>query len=242
MDEDGAQGGLQSLDAALALLLRLAQAPSAQSLSDLARAAGMPPSKAHRYLASFAHAGLVRQAGRSGKYDLGPAALDLGLAALARLDFVNRAADRLADLVAETGLTALLCVWSENGPVVIRWERSSRHMVTALGLGSTLPLLNSATGRVFLAFAPPALTAGRLAVEGGGGEALRARTRADGYASVTGDLIPGLAAIAAPVLDWQGEAQASVTLIDTDPARAAPESPALAALLRFCKGLGVAAR
>ncbi|GHF40259.1 IclR family transcriptional regulator [Seohaeicola zhoushanensis] len=237
---DAAQGGLQSLDAALALLARLAEAPGPQTLTDLARSGDMPVSKAHRYLASFVHAGLVRQAGRSGKYDLGPAAMALGLAALARLDFVNRTADRLPDIVAETGLTALLCVWSEGGPVVVRWERSARYMVTALGLGSTLPLLNSATGRVFLAYTPAPLTAALLAREGGNAEALTEETRARGYASVSGDLIPGLAAIAAPVLDWQGQAQASVTLIGTDPALAAPGSAAIPALLRFCADLSVA--
>ncbi len=52
----------------------------------------MPLGKAHRYLASFAHAGLVRQAGRSGKCDLGPQAVQLGLAAMPRNDFINTAA------------------------------------------------------------------------------------------------------------------------------------------------------
>ena len=51
---------------------------------------------------------------------------------------------------------------------------------------------------------------------------------------MAGDLIPGLAAVGAPVLDWQGEAQAAVTLIGTDPAIAAPGAPAIAALTRFC--------
>ena len=243
MSEDSAQGGLQSLDAALSLLARLGRAPGPQALTDLARAEGIPASKAHRYLASFVHAGLVRQAGRSGKYDLGPGAMELGLAALARLDFVNRTADRLPDLVAETGLTALLCVWSEAGPVVVRWERSARYMVTALGLGSTLPLLNSATGRVFLAYTPEPLTEALLVREGGGGAVgLREATRAAGYASVTGDLIPGLAAIAAPVLDWQGQAQASVTLIGTDPALVTPEAGAIEALTRFCRDLSAPER
>lgn len=234
----GPSGGLQSLDSALFLLAVLAECPGPAALSDLARRAGMPVSKVHRYLASFAQAGLVRQTAKSGKYDLGPQALKLGLAAMARQDFVNQTADRLPDLVAETGLTALLCVWGSHGPTVVRWERSANYIVTALGLGSTLHLLNSATGRVFLAFAPSSVIAEVLARDGaawpGDVAALRDQTRADGYASVAGDLIPGLAAVGAPVLDWQGEAQAAVTLIGTDPAIAAPGAPAIAALTRFC--------
>lgn len=241
MEKDAPPGGVQSLDAALRLLALLAGRPGPAALSELAREADMPPSKAHRYLASFLRAGLVCQTARSGKYDLGPQALTLGLAAMARVDLVNRAADRLPELVAETGLTALLSVWGSAGPTVVRWERGPAHVVTALGLGSTLPLLGSATGRVFLAFAPAAITGALLAAEragfSGDPETVRAATRATGLAAVSGDLIPGLAAVAAPVLDWQGEALAAVTLIGTDPAIARPDGTAATALAGFCRGL-----
>jgi DNA-binding IclR family transcriptional regulator len=244
-----AGGGTQSLDSALVLLTALAAHPGAVALSDLARETGMPVSKVHRYLASFSAAGLVRQVAKSGKYDLGPGAMSLGLAALARHDFVNRTADGLPDLVAETGLTALLSVWGSFGATVVRWERGPGYMVTALGLGSTLPLLTSASGRVFLAWAPARVTAEVLEQElsrpvaaGIAVPALRQDLRRAGFAAVQGDLIPGLAAIAAPVLDWQGEAQAAVTLVGTDQALTDPAGPALAALRAFCSAQSVAGR
>lgn len=234
-DEDSA-GGIQSLDAALRLLAAMAERPGAVALSDLARDLGMPPSKAHRYLASFQHAGLVVQAGRSGKYDLGPGAIRLGLAALARHDFVNRTADALPDLVAQTGLTALLSVWGSQGPTVVRWERAAVPTVTSMGLGTVLPLMASATGRAFLAWGPPAPMQGMLAE---GAEGLAESLRSAGYASVDGRFIPGLVAIAAPILDWQGQAQAVVTLIGTDPALAAPDAPQVQVLTGFCRALGL---
>lgn len=237
--ETGQSGGIQSLDSALRLLQALASRPGPTALSDLARDCAMPVSKAHRYLASFAHAGLVRQAGKSGKYDLGPGAVALGLAAMARNDAVNSAADGLPDLCAETGLTALLSVWGNSGPTVIRWERTANFMVTTLGLGSTLPVVGSATGHVFLAFLPRPLTEARVALDRANApavapDAMAAQVRAAGYATVSGDLLLGLSALAAPVLDWQGEAQAVVTLIGTDPAIVTPDSPAIATLLRYC--------
>ena len=237
---DSASGGVTSLDRALQLLGLLAGHPGPAALSDLAREAGMPPSKAHRYLASFVRAGMVRQTAKSGKYDLGPESLRLGLAAMARINLVNESADRLPDLVAETGLTALLCVWGSYGPTVVRWERAAGFIVTALGLGSTLPLVGSATGRIFLAYAPPELTDQVLAPEDAElAGALRSRTRARGLASVSGDLIHNLSAVAAPVLDWQGQVQASVTLIGTDAAIANLDGAAAAALDRFCRELSV---
>ncbi|MEM1046091.1 MAG: IclR family transcriptional regulator [Pseudomonadota bacterium] len=251
---DRAAGGIQSLDAALKLLKCLAKSGQAMTLTELARAAAMPPTKAHRYLSSFVAAGLVEQRERSGRYDLGPEALTLGLSALARTDSVNRTADALPGLVGETGMTALLSVWGDQGPTVVRWERAASVFVTSLGLGTTLPLLNSATGRICVAYLPEAVTAARidqemraarsrrdafcdLTLTSGGIRSLADAVRAAGFASVDGRFIPGLAAIAAPVLDWQGYAVCVVTLIGTDAAITAPESAEVRALAAFCRGL-----
>ncbi len=253
---DRAAGGIQSLDAALKLLKCLSESGQAMTLTELARAATMPPTKAHRYLASFVAAGLVEQRERSGRYDLGPEALALGLSALGRIDSVNRTADALPGLVAETGMTALLSVWGNQGPTVVRWERAASVFVTSLGLGTTLPLLNSATGRICLAYLPEAVTAAQvdremraagsrrdafcdLTLTSAGIRSLVDTVRAAGFASVDGRFIPGLAAIAAPVLDWQGDAVCVVTLIGTDAAITAPNSAEVRALTAFCRGLSV---
>jgi DNA-binding IclR family transcriptional regulator len=257
-DKGGRQtGGIQSLDAALRLLSAMTERRGPVSLSELARDCHMPPSKVHRYLASFQHAGLVVQAGRSGKYDLGPGAVALGLSALARHDFVNRASEALPDLCTESGLTALLAVWGNQGPTVIRWERAASPVVTSMGLGTTLPLLNSASGRAFLAWAPrapmqamldtelrrarqnPAIAPDLVPTNEALGKLLKA-IRATGYASVDGKFIPGLVAIAAPILNWQAEAEAVVTLVGTDPAVIQPGSDAVIRLVSFCKELSFA--
>ena len=249
--EDEASGGIQSLDAALRMLGAMSGRREAVSLSELARDCAMPPSKVHRYLASFLHAGLVVQAGRSGKYDLGPGAIRLGLSALARHDFVNRTADALPDLVERTGLTALLSVWGTHGATVVRWERAAVPTVTSMGLGTVMPLLNSATGRAFLAWAPQAplqavlqaelaRATGDLPRDEGGVSDLVAPMRKAGFTWVDGRFIPGLVAIAAPVLDWQGEAQAVITLIGTDPTLADAQGRIVAALKDFAKSLSFA--
>ena len=126
----------------------------------------MPVSKVRRYLAAFVRAGYVRQNGKSGTYDLGPASRHLGLSAIARHDLVNAAADALSDLAHATGLTALLAVWGSRGATVVRWERAPSLIATSFGLGTTLPLLTSATGQVFLAYSPPQAIASCLSAEG----------------------------------------------------------------------------
>ena len=47
-------------------------------------------------------------------------------------------------------MSSLLSVLGNEGATVIRWERAASPAVTSVGLGTTLPLLKSATGRVLL--------------------------------------------------------------------------------------------
>jgi DNA-binding IclR family transcriptional regulator len=258
--KDGYQGnGIKSLESALAVLVHLSRQGGAVTLTDIARGCDMSPSNVHRYMATFIQAGLVKQEGKSGRYDLGLGALELGLAAIARHDFVNSAADGLSQLTADTGMTALLSVWGNDGATVVRWERGASPTVTSIGLGTTLPLLRSATGRVFLAWGPAAAIATSREAElrragrqpslipdfeptKAGLNQLVAEVREHGFASVDGRYIPGLVAAAAPILDWQGEAQAAITLVGTDPATITPSSEQIGALLDFCAGRSVKGR
>ena len=254
--ETHARGGIQALDAALSVLEALAAYGGSAGVTDLARSTGMPASKAHRYLASFVHAGLVVQSGRSGRYSLGPFAAQLGLAALSRNDFVNRAADGLEELCLQSGMTALLTVWGNQGATVVRWQRAPSPVVTSFGLGSTLPLLNSASGRIFLAFLPRRLT--EKAVEAELHQARAAKVtwpdldatpesiehlietvRREKIALVDGRFIPGLRALGAPILNWQGEAEAAITLIGTDDDLLAEGSAARRYLAAFVARLSI---
>jgi DNA-binding IclR family transcriptional regulator len=250
--KDGYQGnGIKSLESALAVLAYLSKQKGAATLTDIARGCDMSPSNVHRYMATFIQAGLAKQEGKSGRYDLGLGALELGLAAIARHDFVNSAADGLFQLTSDTGMTALLSVWGNDGATVVRWERGASPTVTSIGLGTTLPLLRSATGRAFLAWGPNAAIATAREAElrrasrqptllpdseptKAGLNQLVAQVRDDGFAWVDGRYIPGLVAAAAPILDWQGEAQAVITLVGTDPATISGASDQIGALRAFC--------
>ena len=66
-------------------------------------------------------------------------------------------------------------------------------------------------------------------------------TRKKGYASVDGRYIPGLVAAAAPILDWQNEAQAVITIVGTDAALIG-QSPQVKALTDFCAERSISAR
>lgn len=253
---DAAQGrsrGVQSVDIALKVLQVIASAPGPMTLKEIGDAARMPASKAHRYLASFVSAGLVTQRHRSGTYDLGRASLELGLAAMARLDIVNDAAAAMEELVAAVDATAMLSVWGNRGPTIVRWERSRNFIVTALGLGTAMPLMRSATGHVFLAHLQRSVTQGVLAEELGSGPSADPQkepdirdliddVRSNGYASVDGRFIPGLCAVSAPILNWQDEIEAAITLIGTDPRLIDPAAGTIGELTKTCAALSAQRR
>lgn len=232
--------GIQSIDTGVRLLEVLEKADGPLPLKDLSAAAELDPSSAHRYLASFARSGLVRQDADT-RYDFGPLALQIGLAAIRRLDAVQLTERALPELVAQTGFTALLSVWSNRGPTVVHWQRSRTPLVTNLGLGSVLPIANSATGTVLVAFLPTGVTAEAIAAEARRIDTDRAaferaveRARKTRLAYVDSSVIPGLAAVASPVLQWNGEAAAAVTLIGHDHELAKPTHPAAERLRTLC--------
>jgi DNA-binding IclR family transcriptional regulator len=219
-DGNGRSRSVQSVSISVEILRALAAAGGPLALSDIAARVRMPAAKVHRYLAGFCDAGMVDHR-RSGTYDLGPVAAEIGMAAVTRVDVVNRAADALPALVDDTGCTAMLSVWGTRGPTVVRWERARRPLVTVLGVGSVLPVLQTATGRAFLAHLPDRVVEEALGAQPASGisadvAAIRADVRKKHIATADETYIPGLYALARPVLDLQDTAAAAVTLISTD--------------------------
>jgi DNA-binding IclR family transcriptional regulator len=202
--------GIQSVEVAAGILRALTVAGRPLPLKDLARLAGMSPGKAHRYLVSLTRSELVTQDAASGHYGIGPAAVALGLAGLRNIDVVRTARSLLPALRDEISETVFFAMWSPQGPVVFALEESSRPVYMNVRVGSILPILQTATGRLFAAFLPRESVTPLIEAEI---KALRRRpsqkeveklldtTRVQGLAHVAGDLVPGVNAIAAPLLD-----------------------------------------
>jgi DNA-binding IclR family transcriptional regulator len=215
-----APGGVNSLELGLSVARALASRAQPQALKDVAAAAGMTPAKAHRYLVSLIRAGMAEQEHESSRYRLGPLALELGLAALNGLDVLKFGGEAVSELTATIDETALLAIWGNKGPVVVRWEESTRPIATNVRAGWVMPLTSSATGRLFAAYLPPLATAAMIKAELRGdaralarfGERL-AQIRAAGVSLVDGDLLPGVAAVAAPVFGHDGQLAASLAAL-----------------------------
>ena len=257
-DGDKARAGIQSVEVGFALLQVLAQGPGAWMLRDLAARAGMPAAKAHRYLVSFQRLGLVVQDSRTTRYDLGPAALKLGLAALSRLDAVRLARERIPPLMEQIGHTLALAVWGNRGPTIVHWEESPQAVTANLRLGDVMPLLASATGRCFAAPAAPEAIAPLVREELARAQKLQrtdlprtqaevntllAEVRTRGVARVVDTLLPGIVGFCAPVFDADGHMALGIVTLGSiatcDPeGGGAGEQPLRAAALQLSQDLG----
>jgi DNA-binding IclR family transcriptional regulator len=223
-EPDRPQQGVQSVETGLHLLAALAAAGRPLALADLARGAGMAPAKAHRYLVSLIRAGMAERRPDTGRYDLGPAALGLGLAALGRLDAEGLAGAALADLRDALDETVCLVTWGPSGPTVLRVELAGRSVAVNVRAGSVLAPLRSASGRALLAWRPEraadpdfaaefAADAAALGLDAAAIDRLLADIRAAGLAGVEGTQLPGVAALAAPVFDHGGRAVFALTAL-----------------------------
>jgi len=124
------RAGIQSVEVGFGLLQALGEAAGPLMLRDLARAANMSAAKAHRYLVSFQRLQLVVQDAATTRYDLGPAALKLGLAALwiavsfgacyfaRQLDFTQRQARSRQVFAIGSALMGAAVVLIPNFPLI----------------------------------------------------------------------------------------------------------------------------
>ncbi len=226
-DHAGGSAGVQAIETGLSILEALAAHPQPMMLKDIALATGMHAAKIHRYLASFARGGYVEQEA-DGRYGLGEASLLLGLACLARLDAVRLATPIIDALVARTSHTVLAAVWGNMGPTVVQWRDAPHPAIVNVKLGSVMPLLSSATGRVFSAFLDRKHLGTMISRE----LRLHARSRpmrypndektlaemidavrTSGLGVVNGDLLAGISSVSAPVFDHNGRLALALTVL-----------------------------
>jgi DNA-binding IclR family transcriptional regulator len=208
------------------LLKTIAALPGPGSLGEIAKAAGLSASRTHRFLAGLIQTGLVEQNESTGRYELGATIVELGLIALGRTDAVKIGSEALTTLTERTGLVSLLSTWGSNGPTLVKWEPGRLQTAVRLREGRNLPLLTTATGRVFLAYMPAGETRALLdrelkarnadksrALSPADVQALRDKVLRRRLGQSSGEENPGLTALAAPVFDHEGRIALVMTVV-----------------------------
>ncbi|CAH1387514.1 IclR family transcriptional regulator [Candidatus Nitrotoga sp. M5] len=224
-EDDGnyGPGGVQSVETGIELLVALARLSAEsplQMLKTIAQAAGIPASKAHRYLVSFKRTGMVEQDADNGRYRLGPNARLIGVAAISGAQVIHAASQRLPNLSKVTGFSSTLAIWTQSGPTVVWVEDATRPITVTTRVGEILPLYTSAIGRVFSAWMPEASIQPLLQKElilryGIGARGLKTKQaelnkwreeiRQLGLGWTVGEVNKETSALAAPIFDYRGD-------------------------------------
>ncbi|MCZ8341376.1 MAG: helix-turn-helix domain-containing protein [Burkholderiaceae bacterium] len=202
---------VQSLARGLAAIRTFDAEHAAQTLSDVARRAGLSRAAARRVLHTLVELGYADGDGRL--FRLRPKVLELGFAYLHGTGLWGAAQPPMVELVERIHESCSAAVLDGDDIVyVARVPTRMRIMSITLGLGSRLPAHLTSMGRVLLAALPPAELDARLAALGGleprtertlvDAHALRraiAKVRAQGWAILDQELEPGLRSVAVPV-------------------------------------------
>ncbi len=144
---------VQALDRGLSILLELAKQQGA-TLSDLARQVSMPPSTAHRFLATLQKHGFVDFSPHVQQWSVGIGAFRVGNAYLNRTNLVEAAQAPMRQLMEETGETANLGV-ADNGFIVFISQIETQNPIRAMFRAGTRSQMHaSGIGKAMLAYMP----------------------------------------------------------------------------------------
>lgn len=233
----------------LRVLRYLASQPDPVPLESIMRACDLPRSTAYHLVNAMIEEGFVAHLADERRYGLGVAAFEVG-SGFARQAPLQRIARRpLNALVDSTGHGGHLAVLHGRDVLYVIEERAPGRPTLVTDVGVRLPAHLTATGRAILMALPAsqvrALYPDRGAfVDRGGSEpstpgalrSLLSQSRQRGYAYEDGEVTPGLASVAAPVLDHNAHPVAGVAVTfptgEADVAAAARAVQATAALLR----------
>lgn len=219
-----------STEEVIARILRVMQtiagAERPLTVREVASEAGLPSSSVHRFLVAMEHHRILVQDPRSGLYQLGPAILEIGFAALRHLDVRRISLPYLERLRAASGETVGLCIRVDDARVYIEQLESPHELKAVVALGEHYPLFSGAPGHALLSLlsddaineffkrvevVPP--NAGSPQDEKAVRQAVAA-VRRDGYSVGLGQTMPGVRAVAVPIrahVDGQPPATLTVT-------------------------------
>ncbi|MED5621107.1 IclR family transcriptional regulator [Ideonella sp. BN130291] len=245
-DSAGEKGsrGIQSVEVGGQLLLALAHHGRPMALKDLARDAGMAPAKAHPYLVSFGKLGLIEQDPATGRYGLGPLAMQLGLISLQQYDPVRLATPLIEELAQALGHTVAIAVWGDRGPTIVRVAEGPSPVHISMRHGTVMSLRATASGWLFAAHRPAAAVQEVLTHEPPDSPhfdeaafaARLAEARQHGIGRAVDLSVPGVSALAAPVFDGTGAMVLAITVIGPTAALDTAWKGSVAQTLKRCAG------
>jgi len=233
---------IPNLSNACRVLKAFSAAVPALTLRELSEGLSIPHTTALRICTTLCEAGLLER--RAGTYLLGAGLISLGQLALARMDMRSVARPILEQVTRETGETAHLAIETGGRALLVEVVQSPAPIRVGAPAGTLAEMHCSATGKVLLAHAAPAVRRGWL----GTGpwprhtdrtlttwpllDAELAQVAEQGYAVDEQEVFEGIRCLAAPVRDAHGKVVAAVGITGAAARFTVGRIPEIAACLR----------
>ena len=203
---------IQSVDNALDVLEALCDEGDEVRISQLSERLGMNKTSIFRLLATFENRGYVEKEQRSGKYKLGLSAYEIGQKFLSRMVLLRKAKPVMEKLARACNEAIYLAVPSGNEVLLLDMVDTTQQVKIIPLLGKRYPITGPSAGRVILAHA----------------EAHRAKCSLEELSTLNSELTriheqgncydqgafgEGIASLAAPLIDAQGNVPGSLCIV-----------------------------
>ncbi|MFN8452797.1 MAG: IclR family transcriptional regulator [Anaerolineae bacterium] len=214
---------ITAIERALVLLKYMASAPNGVGVRDLARSLGLSPGVVQKSLQALVAQGFANQDPVTQHYHLGPAAIQIGLAGLAKLEIRKVARPHLEALAASSGETVFLAIRQDDAAVYVDKALSQSEIRLDAPIGSRRPFNCTAVGKALLAYLPDdeqerLASAGAFfqstphsIVDPAQLSAELTQVRLTGIAFDREEYALGAMCLAAPIFNYEGEVIAALT-------------------------------
>ena len=207
---------IKSVVKALAAMEYLSRSAQPRSLTDVAKAVGIPTGSASRYIRTLYDMGYVDQETSTRRYHLSTKAFKLGAHLLSSMDLRSRILPSMVEMTEKWNVTSQCAILDGTDIVYIERIKALNVVNLDLAVGSHLPVDCTAMGRAilahmdsdeaaqlvekidFMSHTPYTITDRKEFM------AELSRTKARGYAINTEELALGLETLAAPILNGKG--------------------------------------
>ena len=216
---------VKSVEKAITLIETLAEANQSLPLQEISKRTGFAKSTVHRLLSTLRAHDIIEQSTQDGRYLLGIRLFELGCSISNNWDVAAIARPYMQNIANELNESICLSILSRGEALIMSFMESTSAFHVVSKVGSRLPAHCTVQGKIMLSYLSP-LQVRHIIREHGMQvytpntihtiEALETElqlTRERGYAIDNSEFHVGLHSVAAPILNYSGEAMYSIAVV-----------------------------
>ena len=154
--KDPQEYNVRAIERALQVLDCFDEEHPVRGVSEIAQTVGLHKATTHRIVTTLFNYGYLERASDGKKYRLGIQLATMGSRVVNRMDLRGEARPYMNELVMQWDEACDLCIFDQGSVFYIEVLRDHHALRISSAVGQTLPAYCTASGKVFLAFLPPA--------------------------------------------------------------------------------------